>query len=158
MNINKTIIGALVGSVIFVSTAFAEITVVNPQKPGGGTTVWTEIIMKELEKHLGERIVIRNSPGARDIPGINKFHNELRFNENTIVVTHGGNGVSFLQEDVDYNYAEYDSIGLMNLNIIMGKVKGADMDKPKFAGTSGAVPEAFAIAMMICGPDRTLDE
>ena len=38
MNINKTIIGALVGSVIFVSTAFAEITVVNPQKPGGGTT------------------------------------------------------------------------------------------------------------------------
>ena len=46
MNINKTIIGALVGSVIFVSTAFAEITVVNPQKPGGGTTVWTE--MKEL--------------------------------------------------------------------------------------------------------------
>ena len=68
MNINKTIIGALVGSVIFVSTAFAEITVVNPQKPGGGTTVWTEIIMKELEKHLGERIVIRNIPGARDIP------------------------------------------------------------------------------------------
>ena len=61
-----------------------------------------------------------------------------------------------LQEQVDYNYAEYDSIGLMNLNIIMGKVKGADMDKPKFAGTSGAVPEAFAIAMMICGSTSQL--
>ena len=158
MNIRNTIISAFAGTMMLASTASADITVVNPQKPGGGTTVWTEIIMKELEKHLGERINIRNIPGARDIPGINKFHNELRFDENTIVVTHGGNGVSFLQENVDYDYAEYDSIGLMNLNIIMGKVKGEDMDKPKFAGTSGAVPEAFAIAMMICGPDKSLDE
>ena len=135
----KLLTSAVAALAITATTALADITVVNPQKPGGGTTVWTEIIMKELEKHLGERIVIRNIPGARDIPGINKFHNELRFDENTIVVTHGGNGVSFLQEEVDYNYAEYDSIGLMNLNIIMGKVKGADMDKAKFAGTSGAV-------------------
>lgn len=158
MKIKNLITGAVAALSMTATAALADITVVNPQKPGGGTTVWTEIIMKELEKHLGERIIIRNIPGARDIPGINKFHNELRFDENTIVVTHGGNGVSFLQENVDYNYAEYDSIGLMNLNIIMGKVKGADMDKPKFAGTSGAVPEAFAIAMMICGPDRSIDE
>ena len=40
----------------------------------------------------------------------------------------------------------------------MGKVKGADMDKAKFAGTSGAVPEAFAMAMMTCGPDKSVDE
>ena len=64
--------------------------------------------------------------------------------------------MSFLQEEVDYNYAEYDSIGLMNLNIIAGKRIGDDMS-PKFAG-SGAVPEAFAIAMMICGPDKSVDE
>ena len=34
------------------------------------------------------------------------------------MVPHGGNGVAFLQENVDYNYADYDSVGLMNLNII----------------------------------------
>ena len=113
----KKMIMALLISMGITTTALADIIVVNPQKPGGGTTVWTQIIMKELEKHLGERIIIRNIPGARDIPGINKFHNDLRFDENTIVVTHGGNGVSFLQENVDYNYADYDSIGLMNLNI-----------------------------------------
>tara|TARA_R110001632_G_scaffold206660_2_gene330600 strand:- start:72 stop:1139 length:1068 start_codon:yes stop_codon:yes gene_type:complete len=158
MKLTKLVTGAAVALTLTATAAMADITVVNPQKPGGGTTVWTEIIMKELTKHLGERIVLRNIPGARDIPGINKWHNDLRFDENTIVVTHGGNGVSFLQENVDYNYADYDSIGLMNLNIIMGKVKGADMDKPVFAGTSGAVPEAFAIAMMICGPDQTLDQ
>ena len=61
--------------------------------------------------------------------GFNKFHNELQEDENTIVVSHGGNGVSFLQEDVDYNYAEYDSIGLMNLNIIAGKRYGNDMSR-----------------------------
>jgi len=158
MKLTKLVTGAAVALTLTATSALADITVVNPQKPGGGTTVWTEIIMKELEKHLGERIAIRNIPGARDIPGINKFHNDLRFDENTIVVTHGGNGVSFLQEEVDYNYAEYDSIGLMNLNIIMGKVKGADMDKAIFAGTSGAVPEAFAMAMMTCGPDKSVDE
>ena len=31
---------------------------------------------------------------------------------------HGGNGVSFLNEKVDYDYNDYDSVGLMNLNII----------------------------------------
>ena len=158
MKIKNLLTGAVAALTMTATTALADITVVVPQKPGAGTTVWTEIIMKELEKHLGERIVLRLIPGARDIPGINKFHNELRFDENTIVVTHGGNGVSFLQEEVDYNYADYESIALMNLNIISGKVKGADMDYPKFSGASGAVPEAFAMAMMICGPDKTTDE
>lgn len=158
MKIKNLITGAVTALAMTATAALADITVVVPQKPGAGTTVWTEIIMKELEKHLGERIVLRLIPGARDIPGINKFHNELRFDENTIVVTHGGNGVSFLQEEVDYNYADYESIALMNLNIISGKVKGADMDKPKFAGASGAVPEAFAMALLICGPDRSMDE
>jgi len=154
----KLLTGAIAAIAITATSALSDITVVNPQKPGGGTTVWTEIIMKELEKHLGERIVIRNIPGARDIPGINKFHNDLRFDENTIVVTHGGNGVSFLQEEVDYNYAEYDSIGLMNLNIIAGKRIGDDMSAPRFPAGSGMVPEAFAMTLMLCGPDKSMDE
>ena len=158
MKIKNLFTGAVAALALTATAAFADITVVVPQKPGAGTTVWTEIVMKELEKHLGERIVLRLIPGARDIPGINEFHNNLRFDENTIVVTHGGNGVSFLQEEVDYDYAEYESIALMNLNIISGKRIGADMDKAKFAGTSGAVPEAFAMAMLTCGPDKSVEE
>ena len=46
---------------------FAEVTLV-VQKAGQGTTVWAEIITKELEKHLGERIVLRLFHRARDIP------------------------------------------------------------------------------------------
>ena len=140
------------------TSAMADYTFVVPQKPGAGTTVWTEIIAKELEPFLGEKINIKMIPGARDIPGFNEFHNKLRFDDKTVMVSHGGNGVAFLQENVDYNYADYDSVGLMNLNIIAGKLKGADMDKPRFAAGSGMVPEAFAFTMLICGPDKSIDE
>lgn len=154
----KNLVLGIVASLFMFTSAMAEVTMVVPQKPGQGTTVWADIVKKELEKHLGEKITLRLIPGARDIPGINAWHNDLRFDENTIVVTHGGNGVSFLQEQVDYNYAEYDSVGLMNLNIIAGKRIGDDMSKPRFPAGSGMVPEAFAITLMLCGPDKSVDE
>jgi len=140
------------------TSALADYTMIVPQKPGGGTSVWAEIVAGQLEKFLGEKIVIKHYPGARDIPGFNKWHNEMRGDDKVIMVSHGGNGVAFLQEEVDYNYGEYESIGAMNLNIIAGKAKGADMDKPSFAAGSGMVPEAFAMTMLICGPDKTVDE
>ena len=140
------------------SVASADYTFVVPQKPGGGTSVWAEIVAKELEPFLGEKIKIKHIQGARDIPGFNEFHNNLQQDDKTVMVSHGGNGVSFLQESVDYNYADYDSVGLMNLNIIAGKRKGADMTKPSFAAGSGMVPEAFAMTMLICGPDKTIEE
>ena len=154
----KNLVLGVLASLFMFTSAMAEVTMVVPQKPGQGTTVWADIVKKELEKHLGEKITLRLIPGARDIPGINAWHNELRFDENTIVVTHGGNGVSFLQEQVDYNYAEYDSVGLMNLNIIAGKRIGDDMSKPRFPAGSGMVPEAFAMTLMLCGPDKSVDE
>lgn len=141
------------------STANADYTFVVPQKPGGGTTVWTEIVAKELAPFLGEKIIIRTIPGARDIPGFNKFHNDLQKDDKTVMVSHGGNGVSFLQENVDYNYADYTSIGLMNLNIIAGIRKDYKSgDKISFAAGSGMVPEAFAMTMLLCGPDLSVDQ
>ena len=141
------------------STASADYTFVVPQKPGGGTTVWTEIVAKELAPFLGEKIIIKTIPGARDIPGFNKFHNDLQKDDKTVMVSHGGNGVSFLQENVDYNYADYTSIGLMNLDIISGIRKDYKSgDKISFAAGSGMVPEAFAMTMLLCGPDLTMDQ
>lgn len=153
----KFLVGVM-AYMLLISSAFADYTFVVPQKPGGGTSVWAEIVAKELEKFLGEKIVIRYIPGARDIPGFNKFHNELQFDEKTIMVSHGGNGVSFLQEDVDYDYSEYESVGLMNLNIIAGKLVGDDMEHVRFAAGSGMVPEAFAMTMLMCGPNKSVDE
>ena len=134
-----------------VSAAAADYRLIVPQKVGGGTSVWASIVAKELEKYLDEPVVLEHLPSARDIGGFNEFHNELQNDDKAIMVSHGGNGVSFLQENVDYNYADYDSIGLMNLNIIVGKRVGDNLQKVRFAAGSGMVPEAFAITMLMCG-------
>ena len=146
-------------ALVIPTSAFADYTLVVPQKPGAGTSQWAAIVAKELSKFTDEPVKIRHIPGARDIPGFDKFHEELRFDDKTIMVSHGGNGVAFLQEEVKYNYGDYDSIGLMNLNIIAGKAKGADfgMDKVRFAAGSGMVPEGFAMTMLLCGPKPSVD-
>ena len=154
----KFLLGALFA--FAVTPAFADYTMIVPQKPGGGTSVWAEIVATELEKYLDEDIVIKHIPGARDIPGFNAWHNEMRNDDKVIMISHGGNGVSFLQEEVDYDYREYQSIGLMNLNIIAGKSRAIDLEHGgiRFAAGSGMVPEAFAMTMLVCGPDKTVDE
>lgn len=140
------------------SPSYAEFIFVVPQGPEGGTAVWTEIVARELEPFLGESITIRHIPGARDIAGFNQFHNTLQYNDNVVMVSHGGNAVSFLQENVDFDYREYESIGMQNLNIIAGRRIGADMNNPIFAAGSGQTPEAYAMTMLICGPNLSVNE
>jgi len=153
----KKLVTGMVMTMFIATQVMADYIVIVPQKPGGGTSVWTDIVMKEMRKYLDDDIVIRHIPGARDMQGFNKWHNEMRDDDTIIMVSHGGNGVSFLQENVDYDYSEYESIGLMNLNIIAGKIKGQDMaDGVKFAGGSGMVPEGLAMTMLLCGPDKTI--
>ena len=141
---------------LFTFSALADYTMVIPQKPGSGTSQWAMIVAKHMEKHLDEKIKLKHIPGARDIPGFNKFHNELRFDDKTIMVSHGGNGVSFLTEKVDYDYNQYEAIGGMNLTIVMGS---KDLkDKAIFAGGSGNVPDAMALTLYMCGNLSSLTE
>jgi len=155
----KKILMVLVLSLGIATSALAEtFTFVVPQKPGSGTTVWTEIVLKELARFMPEHTLkLRNFPGARDIPAVNAFQNELRFDDTIIMVSHGGNGVSFLQEQVDYNYADWESIGMMNLNIIVGKRLDADLDNIIFASNPGRVPDAMALALLLCGKLDSID-
>lgn len=135
-------------------TAHADYTLIVPQGPGGGTSVWAGIIAKGLSKYTDEPVVIRHIPGANDIPGFNEFHNKLRTDNKTIMVAHGGNGVSFLLDKVDYDYRQYDSIGMMNLDIVVGKHVNTDPKKDtiKIPGGSGLQPDGMAVAMLVCGP------
>jgi hypothetical protein len=131
----------------------------SPQKPGKGTSVWANIVATEFAKALGEDVRVTYNPGARDIAGFNKFHTTERFKDNVIMVSHGGNGIAFLQENVLYDYSQYDSVCHQNLNIIMAKTKGLNEDDGiSHAMGSGMVPEAFAIAMMVGGPGLSVDQ
>tara|TARA_B100001057_G_scaffold151746_3_gene151756 strand:+ start:768 stop:1823 length:1056 start_codon:yes stop_codon:yes gene_type:complete len=158
----KLIIGVFMALTMSATTAFADYTLIVPQAPGKGTSVWSEIIAKNLEKFIGESVVVRHIPGARDIPGFNKFHNSLRFDDKTIMVAHGGNGVSFLLDKIDYNYFDYELMGSMNNDIVLGKHAGADEKSGNWtiAGGSGFEPDAAAVAMLLCGPQggNTVDD
>ena len=149
----KKIITALV---LMTTTALADYNLIVPQKPSGGTSVWAQIVVAEWEKHLGEKINLIYKPGARDQLGPNAFQNELRFDDKTILVSHGGNGISYLVEPVDYNYLDWESIGQMNLNIIVGARNEADTKNGpiQFPSGSGMTPEVMAITMLLAGPNN----
>ena len=137
--------------------AHADYRFIVPQEPGAGTSIWAGVVGRELEKKLGEKIVIEYIPGARDIPGTNKFQNELRFDPKTVMVAHGGNAESFLVEKVDYQYKDWEPIGLQNLSIVVGYKKDTDPFKEiRFAAGSGNNPDAMAMTMLICGPMPTM--
>ena len=155
--IKNLFLGA-VASLFMVSSAMADYTFIVPQKPGSGTSVWTSIVAGELEKHLGEKIKIQHIPGANDIPGFNKFHNDLQSDDKTVMVSHGGNGVSYLVDVVDYDYYQYDPIGMMNLTIINGHQKGFDpyTGEIKFSAGSGMNPDMMAHILLKGGPGLTM--
>jgi len=153
---------ALACALATTSIASADVTFMVPQKPGQGTSVWAGIVAKEFMKTPamnGESVIISYNPGARDQAGFNKFHKTERFNNKTIMVSHGGNGISYVQENVKYNYDDYASVCHQNLDIIMAKHNGVDENKGiSHVSGSGMVPEGLAIALMIGGPDKTVQE
>lgn len=140
------------------SVAHADYKFIVPQEPGGGTSVWASIVARELEKKLGEKIVLEHIPGARDIPGANKFQKELRFDNKTVMIAHGGNAESFLIEKVEYNYRDWDPIGLMNLTIVVGNRRDSDPYRQiRFAAGSGNNPDAMAMVLLQCGPKPNME-
>jgi hypothetical protein len=158
----KRLLMSLAALLVLATTAKADYTLVVPQEPGLGTAVWAEIVARQLSKYTDEPVVVRHIPGARDIPGFNEWHNKLRFDDKSIMVSHGGNGVSFLLDKVAYNYAEYDSIGMMNLDIVMGRLKTLDdrasSGKVIVAAGSGYEPDGMAMAMLVCGNRASTDD
>ena len=155
----KKLLATIAISSMFATSALADYTMVIPKKPGGGTAVWAAIVAAEMEKYLDERIQLRHIPGGRDMLGFNKFHNELQHEEKTIMVSSGTNAVAFLTEaGSEYNYKDYDAIGLMNLTILVGKKTG-DFEQIRFpAHGGGHTPDTMALTLLQCGPDKTIDE
>jgi ribosomal protein S24E len=141
------------------SIAQADYRFIVPQEPGNGTDIWARIVAREMSKKLGETIIVENIPGANDIPGFNKFHNTLRKDPKVVMVAHGGNAESFLYQKVDYNYADYDPIGLQNLTIMVGRRTDSDVYKmTTFPAASGTNPDIIAMTLLVCGPGKTMQE
>lgn len=140
-------------------SAQADYRLIVPQAPGGGTSVWATVMAPHLSRALGEPVIVEHIPGASDIPGFNRFHNELQKDPKAIMVAHGGNAESFLTDTVDYNYEQYEPVALVNLNIAVSHRTDVDpyTGHINFGSTSGRRPDVMAIVMLVCGPKPTTD-
>jgi hypothetical protein len=150
-NMKKTIAILLLS--LFCVSAKADITVVVP-----GPSGWWRIVLPEVEKHLGEKIVPEIIQGARDIPAGNKWHEKFRFDNNAIWFSNGGQAEAYLLEDVKYNFKDYEPIFAQNSTITVGYNKDKDpyTNGVKFAAGSGMNPDAMAITMLVCGPQPSM--
>ena len=148
----------LLGFFFLSKDAFATYTLIVPQAPGGGTSVWAEIVARHLAPILGEEVTVRHIPGAKDIPGFNEFHRKLRFDPKVIMVSHGGNGISYLVDKVDYDYRDYEVVAFQSLDIVVARLKKLDINNDRIvaAGTSGSETDGMAMAMLVCGPKADL--
>lgn len=155
----KKILLSILAFFVYTNSAFADYTMVVPQSVGGGTDIWARIVAKELEKKLGEKIVIRNIPGINDIPGFNEFDKTLSKDPKTIMVAHGGNAESYLIHKVEYDYARYTPIGLQNLTIMVGRRSDSDpYQHINFSAGSGMNPDVMAMTLLVCGPGKDIKQ
>lgn len=142
-----------------IGIARAEYTMIVPSGPGSGGAVWASVIATQLSKYTDEPIVLKHVPGARNIPGLNAWHNKFRFDDKTMVVSFGSHSVNYLLESsVEYNFSEYTALGMMNLDLIVGHNKNHDPlnEKSSFAGTN-ALNDALGVGLMICGPQPSTE-
>lgn len=144
--------------ITFSFSAFAQYKMIVPSEPGSGGAVWASIMARHLSKYTDEPIVLHHIPGARNIPGMNEWHNKFRFDNKTMVVSLGSHAVNFLLEPVDYNFSDYEVIGLMNLDLVVGRNKNHDpKTQPSRFGGGNAMTDALAVGLMICGPQPSTD-
>ena len=143
---------------MFAVTAQAEYRMIVPDAPGSGGATWAAVVAKHLGRYTDEPIVLQHVPGARNIPGMNQWHKEFRFDNKTMVVSFGSHAVNFLLEPVDYNFNDYEAIAMENSDIIIGHNKSHDPKTQinKFGG-GNALIDALGVALMICGPQPSTD-
>lgn len=137
--------------------AHAEYRVVVTDPPGGGSSVWTTTVLKQLNKFTDEPIIMEHIPGARNLPGANKFHNDLRFDNRYMLVGVGSHATNILVEKVDFDWSKYDAIGGQNLDIIVGKNTKFDYSQKLVWGNTGGLMDTTGFALMLCGNLPSID-
>ncbi len=134
-------------------SAMAEYTIYLPTKPGSGLDQWAQVVIKELKKHVDEPIVSVHIPGARHRLGMNKWEKENRFLDGAITVTGGTTTVNTLVvAGVEYDYRNWDAIGVQLLDIFVGKRKDWNpRDGGMVFGNDHAAGDTTGMVLMYCG-------
>jgi len=133
-------------SLITVSSAMADYKLIIPSPQGTGTSIWGQTVAAELEKYLGERIIVEHIKGAKGNLGLMTFNEKYKGDKKTIVLAHGGNADAWLIEDVKWSFYDWNPVLIQPYNITTTIKKDWDWknNNLSLADCSGCVPETLA--------------
>ena len=136
----------VVASLITISSAMADYKLIIPSPQGTGTSIWGQTIAAELEKYLGERIIVEHIKGAKGNLGLMTFNDKYKGDKKTIVLAHGGNADAWLIEDVKWSFYDWNPVLIQPYNITTTIKKDYDWqtNNLSLADCSGCVPETLA--------------
>jgi hypothetical protein len=131
--------------------AMADYRLIIPSPHGTGTSIWGQVVAEELEKYLGERIIIEHIDGGKGNLGLEVFNTRYRDDPRAILLAHGGNANAWLIEDVNWTFYDWDPIVIQPYNITTTIRAGYDWQNEtlNLADCSGCVPETLAWTMLI---------
>ena len=142
----------LVASLLFtVTSAMAEYRLVVPSPKGTGTAIWADVVAAELEKYLGERVIVENIKGGKGNVGLETFNTKYKDDPKTILLAHGGNANAWLIENVNWSFKNWEPIMIQPYNITTTIKSDFDWQNKKLylADCSGCVPETLGWTLLI---------
>jgi hypothetical protein len=146
----KYILTAIMTLFLTVGTAMADYRLVVPSPKGTGTAIWGDVVAAELEKYLGERVIVENIKGGKGNVGLETFNTKYKDDPKTILLAHGGNANAWLIEDVNWSFKDWEPVLVQPYNITTTVASDWDWKNEtlNLADCSGCVPETLAWTML----------
>jgi len=146
----KFILAFFTSLMMMAGSAMADYRLVVPSPKGTGTAIWADVVAAELEKYLGERIIVENIKGGKGNVGLETFATKYKDDPKTILLAHGGNANAWLIEDVKWSFKDWEPVLIQPYNITTTVASDWDWKNEKLdlADCSGCVPETLAWTML----------
>jgi len=106
----KHIFVMLFGLILTATSAMADYRLVVPSPKGTGTAIWADVVAAELEKYLGERVIVENIKGGKGNVGLETFANKYKDDPKTILLAHGGNANAWLIQNVKWSFKDWEPV------------------------------------------------
>ena len=87
----KFVLAIIATLLLTVTSALADYKLVVPSPKGTGTAIWADVVAAELEKYLGERVIVENIKGGKGNVGLETFATKYKDDPKVILLAHGGN-------------------------------------------------------------------
>ena len=74
----KHMLTLVVGLILTATSAMADYRLVVPSPKGTGTAIWADVVAAELEKYLGEKVIVENIKGGKGNVGLETFNTKYK--------------------------------------------------------------------------------